>query len=151
MIWKPSDLEARSAKAVSERGGKAFQGWFAPDGVLLGNGAVHVVGLVAIENSANWSPAAHQLTWTPTAPWWAPSGDIGYSESRSKDANGNPIPASGRYLTVWRKRAGGTRKIVQDASANEPLSAGDSRTLPRPASESGINLAPPFCKMGGRR
>src|ERR1035438_9845736 len=50
------DLEARFARDVAERGGKAFAEWFAEDGVALGNGAAPLVGRVAIAQSANWSP-----------------------------------------------------------------------------------------------
>ena len=32
------DLEARFAKDVAERGGKAFAEWFAEDGVSMSNG-----------------------------------------------------------------------------------------------------------------
>ena len=50
------DLEAKFAKDVLERGGAGFAAWFADDGVALGNGAAPLIGKVAIEKSANWSP-----------------------------------------------------------------------------------------------
>src|SRR5271165_6084582 len=60
------DLEARFAKDVAERGGKAFAEWFAEDGVALGNGQAPLIGRVAIAKSTTWSPKDYQLTWTPT-------------------------------------------------------------------------------------
>jgi ketosteroid isomerase-like protein len=128
------DLEARFAKDVLERGGAAFADWFAEDGVELSNGEAPVVGRVAIAKSANWSPTAYQLTWIPTDAAMGPSGDMGYTwghfEGHSKDANGNPVTTSGRYMTIWRKQADESWKVVLDAGSNEPASAGDCCKLP---------------------
>jgi len=128
------DLEARFAKDVLARGGAAFADWFAEDGVALGNGAAPLVGRVAIVKSANWSPQAYQLTWTPTDAIMGPSGDMGYTwghfEGHSKDAAGNKVTTSGRYITIWRKQADGTWKVALDAGANEPADAADCCKLP---------------------
>jgi ketosteroid isomerase-like protein len=128
------DLEARFARDVKEKGGAAFADWFAADGVALGNGAAPLVGKVAIVKSANWSPRDYQLTWTPTDAMMGPSGDMGYTwghfEGRSKDANGNPVLTSGRYMTIWRKEPDGNWKVVLDAGANDVPEAGDCCKLP---------------------
>lgn len=128
------ELEARFAKDVRERGGAGFAEWFAEDGVALGNGAAPLIGKVAIQKSARWLPTVYQLTWTPTDGMMGPSGDVGYTwghfEGRSKDANGNPVVTSGRYITVWRKQTDGAWKVVLDAGANEPAAAGDCCKLP---------------------
>lgn len=128
------DLEARFAKDVLERGGAGFADWFADDGVALGNGAAPLVGKVAIAKSAAWSPKVYQLTWTPTDALMGPSGDMGYTwghfEGHSKDVNGNPVTTSGRYMTIWRRGPDGQWKVVLDAGANEPASAGDCCKLP---------------------
>jgi ketosteroid isomerase-like protein len=123
------DLEAKFAKDVAARGGAAFADWFAGDGVALGNGAQPLIGKVAIGKSANWDPKVYQLTWTPTDARMGPSGDMGYTwghfEGHSKDANGNPVTTTGRYMTIWRKEPDGNWKVVLDAGANEPAGAGD--------------------------
>jgi ketosteroid isomerase-like protein len=128
------DLEARFAKDTLEKGGAGFASWFANDGVALGNGQPPVIGQVAIAKSANWSPNAYQLTWTPTDAQMGPSGDMGYTwghfEGRSKDSSGNPVLTSGRYMTIWRKQPDGSWKVVLDAGANEPAAAGDCCKLP---------------------
>jgi ketosteroid isomerase-like protein len=128
------DLEARFAKDVAARGGAAFADWFAEDGVALGNGQAPVVGRVAIIKSATWSPKDYKLTWTPTDAVMGPSGDMGYTwghfDGHSKDANGNPVTTSGRYMTIWRKQPDGNWKVVLDAGANEPAGAGDCCKLP---------------------
>lgn len=128
------DLEARFAKDVLERGGAGFAAWFAEDGVALGNAAAPLIGKVAIAKSANWSPKDYQLTWTPTDAIMGPSGDMGttwgHYEGRSKDANGNPVLTSGRYITMWRREPDGGWKVILDAGANEPPEAGDCCKLP---------------------
>jgi ketosteroid isomerase-like protein len=130
------DLDARFARDVMLRGGAAFADWFAQDGVALNNGQAPLIGLVAIAKSANWDPKIYQLTWTTTDAQMGPSGDMGYTwghfEGRSKDAAGNPVTTSGRYITVWRKEKDGSWKVVLDAGANEPASAGDCCKLPTP-------------------
>lgn len=128
------DLEARFAKDVLARGGAGFADWFADDGVALGNAAAPLVGKVAIAKSANWDPKVYQLTWTPTDALMGPSGDMGYTwghfEGHSKDANGNPVTTTGRYMTIWRKGSDGQWKVVLDAGANEPVAAGDCCKVP---------------------
>jgi ketosteroid isomerase-like protein len=128
------ELEARFAKDVAARGGAAFADWFAGDGVALGNAAAPLIGKVAIAKGANWSPKDYQLTWTPTDAMMGPSGDMGYTwghyEGRSKDANGNAVTVTGRYITMWRKEPDGNWKVVLDAGSNEPAGAGDCCKLP---------------------
>jgi ketosteroid isomerase-like protein len=128
------DLDAKFAKDVRERGGAAFADWFAEDGVALNNGQSPLIGLVAIAKSANWDPKVYQLTWTTTDAQMGPSGDMGYTwghfEGHSKDAAGNPVTTSGRYITVWRKQSNGSWKVALDAGANEPAAAGDCCKLP---------------------
>lgn len=127
-------LEAKFAKDVAEKGGAGFAEWFADDGVVLGNGVAPLVGKVAIEKSATWSPKDYQLTWTPTDAMMGPSGDMGFTwghyEGNSKDANGNPVKTSGRYMTIWRMEKDGTWKVVLDAGANEPADAGACCRVP---------------------
>jgi ketosteroid isomerase-like protein len=128
------NLEAQFAKSVAERGGAGFASWFADNGVLLGNGKAPVVGKVAIEKYANWSPKDYRLTWTPTDAVMGPSGEMGYTwshyEGRAKDANGNPVETSGRFITIWCKQPDGSWKVALDAGANEPLEGGDCCKVP---------------------
>jgi ketosteroid isomerase-like protein len=130
------DLDARFAKDVLTRGGASFADWFAQDAIALNNGQAPLVGLVAIVKSANWDPKVYHLTWTTTDAQMGPSGDMGYTwghfEGHSKDAAGNPVTTTGRYVTVWRKEKDGSWKVVLDAGANEPAGAGDCCKLPTP-------------------
>lgn len=129
------DLEAKFAKDVVERGGAGFADWFADDGVALGNAAAPLIGKVAIAKSATWSPKVYELTWDPHDGLMGPSGDMGYTwghyEGHSKDANGNPVTTSGRYMTIWRKQKDGNWKVVLDAGSTEPAESGVCCRLPK--------------------
>ena len=131
------DLEHRFAADVLKRGGAAFADWFADDGIELSDGKAPIAGKVAIAKADSWSPSEFQLTWTPTDAAMGPSGDMGYTwghyEGHSKDANGNPVAISGRYITVWRKQVDGAWKVALDAGAKDAPEAGACCKVPGPA------------------
>ena len=126
-------LEARFAKDVAARGGAGFASWFAEDGVLLGNGVAPVVGKDGIAKSANWLPGNYRLTWTVVDARIGPSGDIGYTwshyDGKSKDAAGNPVTTTGRFMTIWRHETDGSWKVVLNAGANDAAEGGDCCSL----------------------
>lgn len=128
------DLEAKFARATAEGGGKAFATWFAEDGVSMGNGQAPAHGREAVAKQATWLAKDYQLTWTPTDGVMGPSGDMGYTwghyEGRSRDADGNSKVTTGRYLTIWRREADGSWKVLLDASQLEPPGADDCCRLP---------------------
>jgi ketosteroid isomerase-like protein len=51
---------------------------------------------------------------------------------KSKDANGNPIVTTGRYITIWKKQPDGTWKVAMDASSDAPAEPGSCCALPKP-------------------
>jgi ketosteroid isomerase-like protein len=118
------DLEARFAADTAKDGGKAFGTWFAPDAVTLENGGAPVIGHDAIAARATWTPEAYRLTWTPEGARMSPAGDMGFTwghyEGDSKDAQGNPVKKTGRYMTVWKKQSDGSWKVELDASNDGP-------------------------------
>ncbi|MES2391969.1 MAG: nuclear transport factor 2 family protein, partial [Acidobacteriota bacterium] len=114
-------LEGQFSADVARRGGAAFASWFAEDGVSLSNGKAAVLGLHSITASAQWDPRDYQLSWYPEGAQMGPSGDTGFTwghyDANSKDAHGNPVHTSGRYITFWKKVAG-KWKVALDAGAN---------------------------------
>ena len=131
------DLETQFAAAVATGGGKAFASWFAEEGVTLGNGRPPVFGKEAIAAQAQWDPQDYQLTWTAQGAQMGPSNDMGYTwghyDGTGKDAHGQPVTHSGRYMTVWKKMPDGSWKVVLHASAEEPLDPASCQcTLPKP-------------------
>lgn len=130
------ELEGRFAEAVAAGGGKAFATWFADDAVTLSNGKPAVLGRGAIAASANWDPKQYSLTWAAQGAQMGPSGDMGFTwghyEGRTLSKTGEPVVTTGRYITIWKKLPDGTWKVAMDASADEPASAGECCTLPKP-------------------
>lgn len=130
------ELEGKFAQAVAAGGGKAFAEWFADDAVVLNNGQPPTIGKAAIAAQAQWDPKVYQLTWVAQGGQMGPSEDMGFTwghyEGRSKDSHGKPVVISGRYMTVWKKMPDGSWKVAMDASSNEPASAGECCTLPKP-------------------
>jgi ketosteroid isomerase-like protein len=117
-------LDEKFAAETAKGGGAAFASWFAPDAVTLADGKAPVVGHDAIAAQATWTPRSYQLTWTPEGARLGPSGDMGFTwghyQGVSKDAEGNPVTTSGRYITVWKKQPDGQWKVALDASNDGP-------------------------------
>lgn len=130
------ELEGKFAEDVAKGGGKAFANWFADDAVTLSNGKPAVLGRGAIAAAANWDPTQYSLTWTAEGAQMGPSNDTGFTWGRyvgtSKDASGNSIVTTGRYITVWKKLKDGTWKVALDASAEAPPLIPACCTLPKP-------------------
>jgi ketosteroid isomerase-like protein len=130
------ELESQFAAAVAAGGGKAFASWFAEEGVTLGNGRPPVIGKEAIAAQAQWDPKDYQLTWTAQGAQMGPSNDMGFTwghyDGTGKDAHGQPVTHSGRYMTVWKKMPDGSWKVLLDASAEEPPDPGSCCSLPKP-------------------
>jgi ketosteroid isomerase-like protein len=124
------------SKDTEKGGGKAFAKWFTDDAITLNNGKAPTYGKTRIAADANWDSKDYTLSWTPQYAALGPSGDMGYTfghyEGRSKDAHGNPVSTTGRYITVWKRMPDGKWKVLMDASANEPPGAGDCCALPKP-------------------
>jgi ketosteroid isomerase-like protein len=130
------ELETQFAAAVAAGGGKAFASWFAADGVTLSNGRPPVIGREAIAAQAQWDPKDYQLAWTAQGAQMGPSNDMGFTwghyDGTGKDAHGQPVTHSGRYMTVWKKVPDGSWKVLLDASADEPPDPGSCCSLPKP-------------------
>jgi ketosteroid isomerase-like protein len=60
------------------------------------------------------------VTWTPEQAVVAASGDLGYTYGTNAitvpDSTGTATTTRGRYITVWRKDAGGRWRVVMDFS-----------------------------------
>ncbi len=59
------------------------------------------------------------FSWDATRVAVAESGDLGYTagtyEMTFNDAEGNPVSDRGKFVTVWRKHADGSWKVLEDA------------------------------------
>lgn len=81
-------------------------------------------GLSAVRSGFKGLPASAILTWKPSFAAASAAGDLGYTwgryEYRDKAADGKPIVESGTYVTVWRRHADGSWKVVLDGGTADP-------------------------------
>jgi ketosteroid isomerase-like protein len=89
-------------------------------GSVLAPGTPIATGPEAIRTvfTGFWSLPNMTLHWTPTKVEAGRSGDLGYSmgtyELTFNDPKGKPMTDHGKYVTVWRKQADGSWKVVAD-------------------------------------
>lgn len=111
--------ERAFSRTSEEQGMKpAFLAFMADDSILFRPGPV---------NGRKWTeerPAPTVLlTWRPVKADIAKSGDLGYTtgpwEARAKGKD-DPDVAHGQYVTVWKKRADGSWKLVTDIGNVHP-------------------------------
>ena len=113
-------------QAVAARGVDGWVDCFAEDGKMFPAERDVVEGKAAIRElmTARFAQPGASLRWTPVGGEIARSGDFGYtygtSESRGMDKDGKPTLSRGKYITVWRKGAGGTWKVVADIGNAAP-------------------------------
>lgn len=92
----------------------------APDGAIYAPNAPAAQGVDAIKKMAAdmFKLPDVKLTWTPTLVEAAKSGDLGLSsgtyEFSFKDPSGKAIDDKGKYVTVWKKQADGSWKVLRD-------------------------------------
>jgi ketosteroid isomerase-like protein len=131
-------VATRSALMVADRAfnrataARRADGWMefiAEDGEMI-RSAGTITGRAAIREAMAkaFADTAFSLTWEPLQADAGGSGDLGYTngkyEARFRDANGKPTVRIGRYLTVWKKQANGSWKVVRDIGVQDPPPAG---------------------------
>jgi ketosteroid isomerase-like protein len=118
------DLERDYQSAVAKAGGAAYAAQFADDGVVLSNKHAAVQGKTAIAAIMNWKPSDYELTWHPDGARMLPGSASGFTwgsyQGRGKDAAGNLVVTTGRYMSLWEKGADGKWKVLMDASNEAP-------------------------------
>jgi ketosteroid isomerase-like protein len=118
-----ADLEL--AKAVADRSLQEFTALVDADAIFFGRDISR--GRDAVSKA--WLPFFTDrnlfLKWHPNEVYVSSSADLGYSigdyERIGKDASGNPVTATGTYVSIWRKQPDGRWKIVLDIGS--PASA----------------------------
>jgi ketosteroid isomerase-like protein len=87
-------------------------------GSMLAPNAPIATGKHAIAKAIASDFAHDDLTWHANKAGVARSGDLGYTsgtyEMTFKDATGKTVSDKGKYLTVWKKQADGSWKVLYD-------------------------------------
>lgn len=105
------------------------------DGRLIPTGVDPVVGADAIYALMGGdAPETVRLVWEPVEAWVAESGDFGFSWGRSRYIPVDPEQPEreGRYVTVWRKDAGGRWKGLIDIGNTRPATRPSVASVPAP-------------------
>lgn len=119
---RESLLEADRAfdAATAERGVDGWVSFFADDAVMLPQGSGLVRGAPAIRTSMAgfFARKGASLRWTPDRAEVSKSGDLGYTYgtyvATAPGPDGKPLSSHGKYVTIWRRNAGGEWKAVLD-------------------------------------
>jgi ketosteroid isomerase-like protein len=81
-------------------------------------------GLAAVRSGYKDTPVTASLTWKPSEAEVSSSGDLGYTwgryEYRDKAADGRSVVETGSYVTIWRRQADGSWKVVLDGGTPDP-------------------------------
>lgn len=122
------DADRAFNHATAERRTDGWMEFIAEDGEMIRSPGT-VTGRAAIrdEMAKAFADTAFSLRWEPLQSDVGAAGDLGYTNGQYKvqfrDAKGNPIVRTGRYLTVWKKQADGSWKVVRDIGVQDPLPA----------------------------
>ena len=94
--------------------------FFTDDASELSPNAPMATGKEALRKawSAYFATPGFAISWQPTKVEASRGSDLGYSmgtyELTTHDPTGKPITDRGKYVTVWKKQADGTWKVVAD-------------------------------------
>jgi ketosteroid isomerase-like protein len=107
------------AKVTAEKGLEGWLSWFAPDAKIFLTGEAVVEGLESVKACyAKNGFDPKELRWKPSGGEMAASGDLGYTYGTASwpgtDEKGNKVTRTGKYLTVWKRQADGSWKVVAD-------------------------------------
>ena len=125
------DADVAFAQATKARGVEGWLEYFADSGVQVTPGR-NVVGKAAIRAlmAPDLADTTRLLSWRPTSAEVSASGDLGYTIGRwelGPRAGGAPL-LTGSYVTIWRKQADGSWRVVLDVGNNDPVPAPVART-----------------------
>jgi ketosteroid isomerase-like protein len=116
--------ERQFAEAAAAQGAAGWLAWFAEDAAIFPADAEIVAGKAAIRKqyeASGFTPAG--LTWTPKFADVSASGELGYTygtwQWQGAGRDGKAVVRTGKYLTVWRKQADGSWKVVADIGNND--------------------------------
>lgn len=99
---------AYSAMSAQQGFAAAFKQYASDDALLLPENHAAIKGKAAIMGNLQGLPAGSTFTWSPQGV--DVSGDLGYSWGiytlTGKDSAGQATAAYGKYLSIWKRRAG---------------------------------------------
>lgn len=113
-------LDREFDQATAEKGIEGWVAYFAENGSMLGATEPPVTGPNAIRQYMGpaLAEAGFSLRWQPTKAEMMIPSIVGYTvgrfERKRKNEQGKTLLVRGSYVTVWRKQADGSWKIILD-------------------------------------
>ena len=107
-------------RAAAERGAEGFVSFFAPDASILPAKSPVVTGIAALREVYRkiWATPGFSLSWKPLKAELARSGELGYTygayERKYREASGQVVTETGKYMTIWKKQPDGAWKAIVD-------------------------------------
>lgn len=134
-------LDADQAWSQTPPDVEKFVSFFVPDASFLPPDMPIAQGTDAIRKVTSTLVAlpGFSIKWAPSKADVAGSGDLGYTQGTYaltvNDPSGAPMTTVGKYVTMWRKQADGSWKVVADIfNADTPPPAPAPAAPPAPPS-----------------
>ncbi|HEX5005118.1 MAG TPA: hypothetical protein VFV65_07365 [Gemmatimonadales bacterium] len=108
------------AAATAEYGLEGWVGAYDSTGIQMAPDDPYTPGIPAIRAAMApvFADSTFNLTWTPTMAFASVDGTLGYTlgtwMSTRYNAEGKGQVVTGKYVTIWRKQADGSWKVVFD-------------------------------------
>jgi len=118
--------DAAFAQSVADKNREKFLSLIADVTTFNGGTANELHGRDAVMKAWGdfFAPDGPTLSWTPTKGEVIGAGDVGYTTGQSvlrqKDPSGKVVERRGQYVTIWRKQADGSWKVVFDTGSTLP-------------------------------
>jgi ketosteroid isomerase-like protein len=118
--------DAAFAQSVADKNREKFLSFIADVTTFNGGTGNELHGRDAVMKAWGdfFAPDGPTLSWTPLNGEVVGAGDVGYTTGRSvyrqKGADGKVTERRGQYITVWRKQADATWKVVFDTGSTLP-------------------------------
>ena len=113
-------------QATAETGLGGWVSYFAEDGQMFPAGAEIVSGRAAIREAmaSAFKNPGFTLRWKPLGADVSRSGDLGYTYgtyvARGPGPQGQIVERHGKYVSVWKRQADGSWKVVVDIGNASP-------------------------------
>lgn len=124
-------IDAEFSAFTAEHGMvSGFQKYFADDATLFPDRSEPVSGKHSISAFLTRASAGDKsvFSWIPARAEVANSGELGFTfgnyEVKGTGADGKPRTQRGKYVSIWKKQADGSWKVVVDIGNSSPAPAG---------------------------
>ncbi len=110
-----ADADRQFAADTATGGATAWTSWFDAEGAMI-RPAGRVEGRAAVEAAMTplFSDPERRLEWEPVASGFAPTDGLGFTVGSSRLMESGKQTWRGAYVTIWRKQADGTWRVLFD-------------------------------------